>query len=356
MSISIDRILSNYGVEAHVTAFGNGHINDTYITDTDPKYILQRINTNVFHDPDAVMDNICLVTEHLRRKISAAGGDPDRETLNIVRTKDGKSYCRDEAGDCFRLTLLVNHATSYEQADPEILYQAAKGFGRFQSYLSDFDATKLKEVIPNFHNTVSRFNDLKVSVAKNASGRLVNAQDEVDFFMEREHYTSVILDAIAEGKIPVRVTHNDTKLNNFMLDDKTKDPVCVIDLDTVMPGSLLYDFGDALRFGASSGDEDEPDTDKIWFDLDKYEAFTKGFCSEIRTMTDKEKELLPFSALLMTFECGGRFLADYIDGDTYFKTDYLEHNLVRARTQIKLVADMEKKMDEMIAITKKYTG
>ena len=350
-------ILMHFNIDIKPSSYGNGHINDTYLIKTNPSYILQKINKNVFKDPVSVMQNIKLVTEHLRKKIIESGGNPERETLNLIETTDGKPYYRSESGEYYRMYIFVEGARSYEIVEnPMQLYNAAKAFGNFQKMLADFPAEKLVEVIPNFHNTKVRYNDFVKSVDENKVSRAAGVQDEIDFVLNRKNDTGIIVDAIDAGKIPVRVTHNDTKLNNVLLDDKTGDGVCVIDLDTVMPGSLLYDFGDALRFGGSSGAEDEKNLSKIYFDLEKFEYFTKGFIEALPTITDYELELLPFSVKLMTLECGSRFLADYLNGDVYFKTHYPEHNLVRCRTQFKLVADIEKKMDQMKAIVSKIAG
>lgn len=216
-------------------------------------------------------------------------------------------------------------------------------------------AVKLHETIVDFHNTPVRVKQLQDAVKNNLSGRLGSVKEEVKLALDYSRYSSEITDAMEAGDVPLRVTHNDTKLNNVLFDDKTDKGVCVIDLDTVMPGSLLYDFGDALRFGASSCAEDETDLEKVYFDLDKYEAFAKGFLGEVgANLTKKEAELLPLSALLMTYECGIRFLADYINGDTYFKIHREHHNLDRARNQFALVRDIEKKLPEMAGIVQKY--
>lgn len=350
----LSEILKHFNLELTPKTYGNGHINDTYLIKTKPGYILQKINTNVFKDPESVMENIKLVTSHLREKIEAAGGDPDRETLTVIDTVDGKPYYKDDNGDYYRMYIFITGAKSYDLVEnPMQLYSAAKAFGNFQNMLNDFPADKLHEVIPNFHNTVSRYADFKAAVDADAVGRAESVKEEIKFVLDREADASVVVNDIASGLIPLRVTHNDTKLNNVLLDEVTGDGVCVIDLDTVMPGSLLYDFGDALRFGGSSGAEDEKDLSKIWFDLEKFEYFTRGFLEALPSITPRELELLPFSVKLMTLECGSRFLADYLNGDTYFKTHYPEHNLVRARTQFKLVADIEKKHDEMMAIVNK---
>lgn len=343
-------IMSLFGLDQPLTPYGNGHINDTYITQ-DGKYILQRINTGVFNDPKGLTDNIVLVTGYLKTWLSAHGGDPDRETLTPVPAKDDAWFIQTQEGECYRLYKIIENTVSYDSATPELLYQAAKGFGRFQMMLAGFPADRLKEVIPNFHNTRSRFEALRAAVDADSMGRVADAKSEIDFCYAREADTDVIVNAIDNGEIPLRVTHNDTKLNNVMMDKDSGEAVCVIDLDTVMPGSLLYDYGDALRFGASTAAEDETDLSIVHFDLTLFETFTKGFLEEVgKTLTPAETELLPFSVKLITMECGMRFLTDYLSGDTYFKTSRPGQNLDRCRTQFKLVAEMEEKTPEMKAI------
>ena len=258
------------------------------------------------------MENIALVTEHLRKKIVEAGGDPNRETLTVIPTVDGKSYYRAEDGACYRLYLFIERAVSYDMAEtPEMFAASAHAFGKFQRMLADFPSEKLHETIPHFHDTGDRLRQFREALEKNAAGRADSVKEEISFVLDRASDVTVVTDAIADGSVPLRVTHNDTKLNNVMLDEKTGEGVCVIDLDTVMPGSLLYDYGDSLRFGASTGAEDETDLSKIWFDLTYFEAYTDAFLSEVgASMTKKEVELLPFSAKLLTLECGMRFLAD----------------------------------------------
>lgn len=349
-------ILSHFMDRTEVRPFGNGHINDTYLVEGEPRFVLQRINTSVFKEPAQVMENISLVTEFLKRKIALAGGNPDNEALTVVPTKDGKLFYEDADGNAYRVYRFIEGAKSFEFAEtPEIFAASAKAFGRFQRQLADFPAAKLHETIPLFHNTGDRLRQFREALSENASGRADGVRKEIDFVLDRAHYVNLITDAIADGSVPLRVTHNDTKLNNVMLNPDTLECVCVVDLDTVMPGSMLYDYGDSLRFGASTGAEDEKDLSKIHFDLTYFEAYTAAFLGELGdSITPKEKELMPLSALMMTLECGMRFLGDYINGDVYFHTAYPEHNLDRARTQFKLVADMEAKMEQMRAIVAKY--
>ena len=357
MEIQFDEILKNFNIDTLPSIYGNGHINDTYIVHAKPDYILQRINKNVFTNPPAVMENIMGVTEFLRKKIAAEGGDPDRETLALIYTKDGKPYYKHTNGEYYRVYKFISGAKSYDVVEkPEQLYNAARAFGKFQRMLADYPADKLNETIIDFHNTPVRYEQFKEALKNDKAGRAATAEKEIKFVLDRECDAGIVVDALKEGKIPLRVTHNDTKLNNVLLDSKTGEGVCVIDLDTVMPGSLLYDYGDALRFGGSSGAEDEKDLDKIYFKIDNFTAFTKGFLEELTNITDEELKLLPFSVKLMTLECGSRFLADYLNGDTYFKTAYPEHNLVRARTQFKLISDIEAHYDELCSIVHEIAG
>ena len=356
MSYNLNDIMHKFAIDADISPYGNGHINDTYIAESNPRYIMQKINSNVFKNPYQVMENIVNVTEHLKSKIAENGGDVGRETLRVIKTTDGETLYKAEDGNFFRMYNFIENAVSYDAVEnPQQFTEAARAFGKFQNMLADFPADKLFETIPNFHDTRKRFENLKRAIAEDKAGRLASVKEEVEFALAREAEVGTIVDAIADGSVPLRVTHNDTKLNNVMLDKNTGEGVCVIDLDTVMPGSLLYDYGDALRFGASTGAEDETDLSKINFSLELFEAFTKGFLGEVGSkLTPRERELLPFGAKIMTFECGIRFLTDYLEGDTYFKIHREHHNLDRCRTQFKLVADMEAKTEEMHKIVAKY--
>ncbi len=332
----------------------DGHINDTYIVEyeTDDgiiRYLLQRINVNVFKKPLELMENVEAVTAFLREKIKENGGDPMRETLTVYPAKDGKNHYMAEDGGCWRMYNYVEDTFSINTlTNPDDFKNSAVSFGNFQNLLVEFPIETLHETIPNFHNTPSRFNDLKEAVEKNISGRKENALQEIYFAFEREKDCSVITDLLGTERIPLRVTHNDTKLNNVLFDNKTKKGLCVVDLDTVMPGSALYDFGDSIRFGANTAAEDETDLSKVSLDLDYFKAYVDGYLDSVGgSLTEDELNLLPFAAKLLTFECGMRFLGDYINGDVYFKIDYPEHNLVRARTQFKLVEDIENKFEAM---------
>jgi len=357
---ALREIAAQFAFSAEPTAFDlceNGHINGTYfVTCADGRrYILQKINTHVFKQPDEVMANIIGVTEFLKEKIEAAGGDPERETLTVIGTVEGGVAYVDAEGGYWRAYLYIEGATSHQSANAELFAQAARAFGHFQRQLADYPADTLCETIPNFHNTVSRMENLKASVAADRAGRAASVADEIAFALAREAQCGFIVDGIASGTLPLRVTHNDTKLNNIMIDDVTGEGICVIDLDTVMPGSVLYDFGDAIRFGASSAPEDETDLNKVYVRTDLFDAFTAGFVEGLDgALTEAELRALPMGAWMMTFEVGIRFLADYLDGDVYFRTHYPTQNLDRARNQFKLVADMEAKMDELDAIVAKY--
>ena len=336
----------------------DGHINDTYIVEYERgnndvvSYLLQRINTNVFKNPVELMENVCGVTSFLREKIKNNGGDPERETLTVYSAKDGKNYYKASDGGCWRMYNYVEDTfTVNELTNAEDFRNAALSFGNFQNLLADYPIDTLYDTIPNFHNTPSRFEDFKTAVETNASGRKDNALAEIEFAFAREKDCSVITDLLGTEKVPVRVTHNDTKLNNVLFDKNTKKGICVVDLDTVMPGSALYDFGDSIRFGANTAAEDEKDLSRVSLSLEYFRAYVDGYLETAgESLTETEIDLLPFAAKLLTFECGMRFLGDYINGDIYFKIEYPEHNLVRARTQFKLVEDMERKFDEMTKI------
>ena len=337
-----------------VKPFGNGHINDTYAVTCASeggvrRYILQKLNSRVFPHPTALMNNVAAVTAYLRPIIKKEGGDPDRECLKVIPTVQGAAYYVDGEGEVWRMTQLIENTDAYLVAESSAMFEdAGRAFGLFIKRLEGFDAASLIEVIPDFHNTVKRYENLEKAVAADKAGRASGVKDLIDFARARKDKTSVIVSALKEGKIPLRVTHNDTKLNNVLIDTATQKAICVIDLDTVMPGSLLYDFGDAIRVGCSTAEEDEKDLSKVNFDRENFVAFTRGFMRGLGdNLTVNEEKLLPTGAILMTFECGMRFLTDYLEGDVYFKTAYPEHNLVRCRTQFKLVEEMEKSLDFM---------
>ena len=346
-----------------LTRYGYGHINETFCILCQPKegdcirYILQKLSTAAFPHADQVMDNFYGVTEHLRKKIEAAGGDPLRETLSLVKTRDGKPYYIDSNNDVWRLMPFIEDSFSCQSATPELFEASARSFGKFQKLLQDYPAETLYETIPNFHDTEDRFAKFEAALAADKVGRAAQVQDEVKFVLDHKTDCSVALQALRDGKLPLRVTHNDTKLNNILFDKSTREGLCVIDLDTTMPGLSINDFGDSIRFGANHSAEDEKDLSKVNFDIDLYEAYTRGFLQGADGgLTDAELEYLPWGARLMTLECGIRFLTDYLDGDHYFRISYPEQNLDRCRTQFKLVRDMEQQFEAMKAVVAKYAG
>jgi len=332
------------GTPANGEVFGHGHINHTIklTTDTGAEYILQKINQYVFKDPVRLMENVSSVTDYLSQRVE----DP-RMALHYIPTCDGLYYYLDAQGEYWRCYDYIGGFCLDTPETPEDFYQSALAFGRFQQLLADFPAQNLYETIPQFHNTIDRYRQFKESVAADAAGRRHLVQPEIDFVLEREDLGSTLQRMRDEGLLPLRVTHNDTKLNNVLLDRQTRKSLCVLDLDTVMPGLSLYDFGDSIRFGASTAAEDEKDLSKVEMDLHLFEVYTRGFLEAAVSLTDAEIAMLPMGALIMTLEVGLRFLKDYLDGDVYFKTAYPEHNLVRARTQLKLVADMQSKWEDM---------
>lgn len=337
--------------------FGNGHINSTYIVVTNNnKYSLQEINTKIFTNVEGLMSNIDKVTEHIRKKAVKEGKDPHRATLNFIpNTKTGKMYLLAEK-HAYRMYEYIDDVFTIETMEnPENFYSAGLGFGAFAKELSDFDAGQLVETILNFHNTSSRYRDFKKALEFNYNNRLKDIKKEVAFVKARKDFMSLFVNKLQNGDLPLRVTHNDTKINNILFDNKTGAPAAVIDLDTVMPGSYLYDFGDAIRSGATHAAEDERDLSLVDFDLGLFEQFTKGYleaCGD--SLTPMEIKMLPYAGTMLTLECGMRFLTDHLNGDTYFRVHRENHNLDRARTQFRLVEQMEENVDNMKEIIEKY--
>ena len=324
--------------------YGNGHINDTFkVCTDDDAFILQKINRHVFARPDEVMENLVGVTEWIAKKMEADGIDPSRRVLHVIRTVDGKPFTVDDRGEYWRACRLVTGAVCYERPETEdVFYESAVAFGNFQRLLSDYPVQDLYETIPGFHNTPKRFFQFKHAVEKDEAGRAKLARAEILFLLEREELSKRLAEAAQTGQLPARVTHNDTKLNNVLMDKKTGKWLCVLDLDTVMPGLSATDFGDAIRFGASTGAEDEPDLDKVHFDTHLYEVYRKGYLEGCGgALTDTEVSMLSDGAMVITYEQALRFLGDYLDGDIYYKTARDGHNLDRARTQIRLLEEME---------------
>ncbi len=333
--------------------FGNGHINVTYralckTAEGEKFYILQHINKNVFKDPTMVMDNIDKVTSFVGQK-----AENPREVLHFLKCSNGTLCYKDSDGEYWRMYIYVDNCEGVDRPTLEEFYESGVAFGKFQSQLSDFSAETLNETIPDFHNTPKRYENFLNALENNLSGRKGTCPKEIEFIKARSDFYSTLIDANKEGRLPLRVSHNDTKSNNVLLDNDTHKAVCVIDLDTIMPGFSVSDYGDSIRFGANTCAEDEKDLDKINLDMEKFRIYAKGFIEGCGGRLPKEEiELLPEGALMMTLECGMRFLTDYLDGDTYFKTAYPEHNLVRCRTQLKLANEMEKHWEEMKSIVK----
>lgn len=360
----ISQILAAYalpGTVADVARHGKGHINDTFCVvcrmpeGGTARFILQRLSQAAFPHPEEVMENFVGITSYLRREILAEGGDPLRETLSLVKTGDGADFVTDAEGRAWRLMPFIENADCYQSATPELFAASGRAFGRFQYMLRDYPARTLHETIPHFHDTESRFEQFLAALEADKLNRAEGISPEIQFILRRKADCGVALRALREGKLPLRVTHNDTKLNNILIDRDTHEGICIIDLDTTMPGLAINDFGDSIRFGANHCMEDEQDLTKVNFDISLYEVFTRGFLEGARgSLTSAELEYLPWGARLMTLECGIRFLTDYLDGDHYFHVSHPRQNLDRARTQLKLVKDMEEQFDAMGAVVAKY--
>ena len=344
-----------------VIPYGDGHINDTllgvYQTPSGPtRYIHQRINHNVFKQPEKVMENIERVTRYARERIQAAGGDPNRETLTLIPARDGRFYYQTPDGNTWRTYAYIEGARTYEI--PQNLgqvYHAARAFGNFQKLLDDLPGERLHETIPNFHHTRKRFDAFLQALAADPANRAGSVKAEIDFILRREKDASLVVDLLAQGKLPERVTHNDTKLNNVLIDDQTGEGICVIDLDTMMPGSVLYDFGDLIRMGTATAAEDERDLSRVGVDLRLFGELARGYLDSTRDfLTPTELDLLVFGGRLITYEQAIRFLGDYLNGDVYYKIHRPEHNLDRARTQIKMLEEMERKQEAMQELVRRY--
>ena len=360
----VNEVLAAYDLPATLMGavrYGQGHINDTFCVICQPqegdavRYILQGLSLAAFPHPDELMENFIGITSYLRDKVIAAGGDPLRETLSLVKTRDGKDYYTDSTGKVWRLTPFIENTDCFQSATPELFEASARAFGNFQYMLQGYPAETLHEAIVNFHNTEDRFAKFEAALAADKHDRAKDIAAEIQFVLDRKADCSVALQALRDGKLPLRVTHNDTKLNNILIDRATGEGICVIDLDTTMPGLSINDFGDSIRFGANHSKEDEKDLSKVNFDIELYEAYTRGFLEGAKgSLTPAELEYLPWGARLMTLECGIRFLTDYLDGDHYFRIHYADQNLDRCRTQFKLVKDMEEQFAEMAAVVAKY--
>ena len=355
----IEKSIINEVLKAYFTcsvsyceSYGNGHINDTFLVICGKKYILQRMNTNIFTRPVELMENVIAVTEHIREKSRASGLDSSRSTLTLIPALSGNKFYVASDGSYWRLyDFVVGSVTRERVEDPEEFYKCAVAFGVFQQQLADFPADKLHTTIENLHNTPWRLKNLIDAAERDPFGRLRSVMSDLDFALSRRDLSNMLENAYKNGDLPLRVTHNDTKLNNILFDAATGDPLCVIDLDTVMPGYSVTDFGDSIRFGANRASEDEKDVSKISLDLDLFELYTKGFIEGCGgKLTKTEIELLPYGALVITLELGMRFLTDHLLGDVYFKIHRPDHNLDRARAQFALLADMERKLGDMVNI------
>ena len=341
----------------------NGHINSSYqvffVRNGELKdYILQKVNTYVFHDPIAMMENISSVTEYIRAKIKQKQATAKRNVLHYSITEDGKYYTIMEDGSFWRCCRYIDDSVCFETTnDLNVVENAGKAFGEFQMYLADYPVRDLHIVIPHFHNTVNRYEKFRVSAQEDVLNRVKDVQDVIDGYLELEEIATRLYRLQKQGVLPLRVTHNDTKPSNVLFDSETLEHLSVIDLDTVMPGLVACDFGDAIRVIGSTGAEDEQDLSKVALDMEKYEAFTRGFVGTLRdSMTDAEKETLALGAVAMTVECGIRFLTDYLDGDKYFRVHYPDQNLARAKAHLILAQDMVKKLDEMRRVYGKKDG
>ncbi len=355
-SLSREQLLSaiaHFDLEGElssITENHNGHINDTFVVATNKKrYIVQRVNHDVFKNVEGVMSNIVSVLSYMREKVAQRGGNPEKDVMTLVKTIEGNNYHKSTEGDYFRAYLYLEGTSSYNSGNADIFGKSGYAFGRFQRDLSGFPAEKLFEVIPNFHNTEKRYADLLSAIENGDEARKVTAAQEIEWAKEHKHIASFLLN---KG-LPLRVTHNDTKLNNVLFYEDYSS--CVIDLDTIMPGYSLFDYGDSIRFGANEAKEDEKDLSKVKLSLENFASYTKGYLEGAEgSLTKEEIALFPEAAMTLTYECGIRFLTDYLLGDTYFKTAYPTHNLVRAKDQFALVDDMEKKLEKMREIVSPY--
>ncbi|MBQ7308250.1 MAG: phosphotransferase [Clostridia bacterium] len=359
----LKNILNKFNIKGNILSYKmltNGNINSTIKITVNKNgdlkdYVLQKINTNVFKNPTLVMQNISNVTKHLQSKY-LLDPDKDRKVLNFYPTNKNTYYFKSDINEYFRLCDFVPNSTTFNVTnDKKILEETGKAFGEFQLLLSDFPIDDLHITIKNFHNTVNRFELFRKAIKEDPKNRVCQVQKEIESYFELEEIATKMHIMSTKNQLPLRVTHNDTKCNNVMFDKQTLSRLCVIDLDTIMPGLIGFDFGDAIRFCANSVCEDEKDTTKVFLDLDKFEAFSKGFVTLVKpSLTPNEIETLPLGAITMTLENGLRFLTDYINGDTYFKIDYPLHNLDRTRCQLVLAKDMIKNLENMKNIIKKY--
>ena len=365
MDYNIQQIASQFDIQGEflsAKSYGTGHINDTFLSEFKTpagivKYVHQRINHNIFTKPVELMENIVRVTEHIRSKLIAQGVDPQNRCLSLVKTKAGDWFLKTDEGNYWRTYNFITGARTYDQVENlDHVNGASRAFAEFQQMVSDLPAPRLHETIENFGNARFRYQQFDQALKENQAKRAELCIEEIQFATARKEMTDVIEDLIASGTMPERIAHYDTKFNNVMIDDKTGQGACVIDLDTVMPGTVTYDFGDSVRIGASTAAEDETDLSKVSMNLEMFDRLASGYLSVAKDFLEPvEINHLAFSAKLITFVIGLRFLADYLNGDKYFKTHREHHNLDRCRTQFKMVADMEQKYDQMLGIVEKYS-
>ena len=357
----LEQILEKFNIEGKLIDCkknNSGNINKTYVATferedgTKRKYLIQKINTKVFTEPYKLMKNIENVTKHLKKEM-IKDGDTEHQVLEVVKTKDNKSLCyivnETDTREYYRIYEFIENAIAYDQStDKRIVFNTGKAFGNFSKLLSNYDMNKLEETIKDFHNTPERYKKLMYDIKIDPEGRAMDAAKEIVFILQKEEHISSIIDDLNTKAIPFRVTHNDTKVNNVMMNKETGDFLAVIDLDTVMPGSMLFDYGDGIRSTSSTASEDEKDLSKVSINLELFKAYTDGYLSEMAPYLEYEEvSLMAESILIITLELAIRFLDDYINGDTYFKTDYEKHNLDRTRNQLKLVEDIENKLEYM---------
>jgi Ser/Thr protein kinase RdoA (MazF antagonist) len=364
MQYNLKEIFSSFRAEGTFKSgesFGSGHIHDTFRIITEEEgtdnYILQRLNNRIFRNIPELQNNIERVTIHLTEKLKKLpGSDVKRECLSLIPSKDGKSWIQDASGNFWRMYIFIARHHSYNLVDSaDKAYEGGKAIGRFQAMLADMPGPPLFETIPFFHDIGKRLETFTLKVNEDPAGRAASVKEEISMVYQRAEEMKIILRLGEEGKIPLRITHNDTKFNNILLDENDK-ALCVIDLDTVMPGYVHYDFGDAIRTAANSASEDENDLSKIYMKINLFSAYAEGYLSQtVATLNDFEKEYLAFAPRLITYTIAVRFLTDYIDGDNYFKIHHEHHNLQRARAQLKLVRSMEEQYADMQKIIKNLT-
>lgn len=361
MQNTVIDLCNEFGIEGDFVGFkplDGGHINSTFLVRFEKNgkqrdFVLQKINKNVFTKPAEVMENISHVTNYVKNKIKEKGENPSRRVLQFAKSIKGEYYTIDDDGEYWRLYKFINNSVTFNNPSLKILNESGKAFGDFQNLLSEYPINKLNIIIPHFHNTVNRYKIFDQVLKQDPCDRVKNAEYEIEQYLGLRNTACKMYSMQQNKELNLRVTHNDTKSNNVLFDEASGEYLCVIDLDTVMPGLVGFDFGDAIRFGANRADEDEKDLSKVELDLNKFKVFTEGFLSTAgNSLTENELKTLSLGAITMTTECGLRFLTDYIDGDNYFKTKYPEHNLVRARCQLKLAKDMINKYNQMQQIVK----